>query len=132
MVLLENKRIFAKNVRDSSRVKCPSSHSQKIWYTFGKNPFVSKKTPLKMRKNLIALKKSRTLLLINEMPLRTLRGLDATTETPKNFQNDYEVEQVLNALANHQYELHNNLHLCFLCPCEHSKTKIFGAFPKDP
>ena len=44
-------------------------HSQKISYTFGKNPFVSKKNPSKIRINPFVLKKSRTLFPMSEVPL---------------------------------------------------------------
>ena len=44
-------------------------HSKNISYTFGKNPFVFKKNPSKIRMNPFVLKKSRTLFPINELPL---------------------------------------------------------------
>ena len=44
-------------------------HSQKISYTFGKNPFVLKENPSKIRVNLFVQKKSRTLFLMSEVPL---------------------------------------------------------------
>ena len=45
-------------------------YSQKISYTFGKNPFVLKENPSKIRVNLFVQKKSRTLFLMSEVPLR--------------------------------------------------------------
>ena len=44
-------------------------HSQKISYTLGKNPFVFKKNPPKIRRNPFVMKKSRTLFRKSEMPL---------------------------------------------------------------
>ena len=44
-------------------------HSQKISYTFGKNPFVFMKNPPKIRKNPFVVKESRTLFQKSEMPL---------------------------------------------------------------
>ena len=45
----------------------------KISYTFGKNPFVLKKNPSKIRVNPFVLKKSRTLFPMSEVPLVVLR-----------------------------------------------------------
>ena len=44
-------------------------HSQKISYTLGKNPFLFKKNPSKIRINPFVLKKSRTLFPMSEVPL---------------------------------------------------------------
>ena len=44
-------------------------HSKKISYTFGKNPFVFKKNPSKIRINPFVLEKSRTLFPMSEVPL---------------------------------------------------------------
>ena len=44
-------------------------HSQEISYTLGKNPFVYKKNPPKIRKNPFVMKESRTLFRKSEMPL---------------------------------------------------------------
>ena len=53
--------------------RCPlvrgAFHSQKISYTFGKNPFVFKKNPSKIRVNPFVLKKSCTLFTMSEVPL---------------------------------------------------------------
>ena len=44
-------------------------HSQKVSYTIGKDPFVFKKNPPKIRKNPFVVKESRTLFRKTEMPL---------------------------------------------------------------
>ena len=44
-------------------------HSQKVSYTFGKNPFVLKKNPSKILINPFVQKKSRTLFPMSELPL---------------------------------------------------------------
>ena len=56
---------------DSKNRHCKSRgiSLQKISYTFGKNPFVFKKNPSKIRMNPFVLKKSRTLFPISELPL---------------------------------------------------------------
>ena len=52
-------------------------HSQKISYTFGKNPFVFKKNPSKICINPFVLKKSRTLFPMSEVPLVGIHANDA-------------------------------------------------------
>ena len=60
-------------------------HSQKISYTFGKNPFAFKKNPSKIRINPFVLKKSRTPFPISELPLaqNSFPTADSLLEKPE-------------------------------------------------